>query len=95
MLDEDPAVVITGTVTNLHLPDASTAAIALLQSIAVPASYCLCSAVIAQAPATVSAVATNVGTATALASVTVPVFVANKKSSCSVHYICSYPKSFA
>ena len=46
--------------------------------------WCLCSAVIAQAPATVSAVATNVGTATALASVTVPVFVANKKSSCSL-----------
>ena len=86
--DEDPAVVITGTVNNLHLSDASKAAIALLQPVAVamPASYYLCNAVIAQAPVTVSAVATNVGTAAALASVTVPVIVANKKSSC---YLCS------
>ena len=35
-----PAV---GTVNNLDLSDASTAVIALLQPVAVPASYCLCS----------------------------------------------------
>ena len=63
--NEDQAVVITGTVNNLHLSEASKAAIALLQPVAVPASYCLCSVVIAQASVTVSAVATNVGTATA------------------------------
>jgi len=84
--DEDQAVVITGTVNNLHLSIAFTAAIALLQPVAVPASYCLCSAVQAPASITVSAFATNFGTATALASVTVPVIVANKKSSC---YLCS------
>jgi hypothetical protein len=33
--DKDPAVVITGTVNNVHLSDASTAAIALLQPVAV------------------------------------------------------------
>ena len=84
--DEDQAVVITGTVNNLHLLTAVTATIALLQPVAVPASYCLSSAVQAPASITVSAVVTDVGTATALASVTVPVIVANKKSSC---YLCS------
>jgi hypothetical protein len=84
--NEDQVVIITGTVINLHLSEASKAAIALFQPVAGPASYCLCSVVIAQASVTVSAVATNVGTATALASVTVPVIVANKKSSC---YLCS------
>jgi hypothetical protein len=37
--DEDPAVIITGTVNNLDLSDASTAVIALLQPVAVPTSY--------------------------------------------------------
>ena len=78
--NEDQVVIMTGTVINLHLSEASKAAIALFQPVAGPASYCLCSVVIAQASVTVSAVAT------ALASVTVPVIVANKKSSC---YLCS------
>ena len=35
--DEGPAVIINGTVNNLDLSDASTAVIALLQPVAVPA----------------------------------------------------------
>jgi hypothetical protein len=86
--NEDQVVIMTGTVINLHLSEASKAAIALFQPVAGPASYCLCSVVIAQASVTVSAVATNVGTATALASVTVPVLVAVKTS-------CPYYSSFS
>jgi len=75
---------------NLDLSDASTAVIALLQLVAVPASYCLCSiissAVKAPVSVTVSAVATNVGAATALASVTMSFVIVNQKSSC---YLCS------
>jgi len=61
--DEDQAVVITGTVNNLHLSNAFTAAIALLQPVAVPASYCLCSAVKAPASVTVSAESSLIRTA--------------------------------